>query len=98
MAGEHPLLDLAGLERTVELPSVIGRVEVMWRDEDLECVLPGRLEEALHVLDRPVLSDAVTDQAPSGALLAQHLVLGIDEDHGGVGATEVHHDDLLYWL
>jgi len=41
---------------------------------------------------------AATDQAPSGALLAQHLVLGIDEDHGGVGATEVHHDDLLYRL
>jgi hypothetical protein len=41
---------------------------------------------------------AATDQAPSGALLAQHLVLGIDEDHGGVGATEVHHDELLYRL
>jgi len=41
---------------------------------------------------------AATDQAPSGALLGQHLVLGIDEDHGGVGATEAHNDELLYRL
>src|SRR6185369_6461002 len=72
----------------VELPPAVRGVEVMGRDEDLEAIPLRRLENPLHVLDGLVLSHALTDQWPRDALLAQHVVLGVNEDDRGVDAIE----------
>jgi hypothetical protein len=60
------------------------------RDEDLVAILLRRPEDALHVLDRLVLPDALADRRPRGARLAQDVILRVDEDHCGVGPVELH--------
>ena len=57
-SGEPVVLELAGLERPLNLPSVVGRVEVMGRDEDVISARLCRLEDSLHVLDGSVFGDA----------------------------------------
>src|SRR6516162_2172522 len=59
---ERVVLELVGLERSVHLPAVIGRIEIMRRDEDLVPVGLRGLEDLLHVLDRAVLADAGTER------------------------------------
>src|SRR5262249_61540551 len=83
---------LAGLQRIVELPTAVRRVEEMWRDEDLVAMLLCRSEDALHVLDRLVLRDARADGCPGGPLFAQHVILRIDEHDGGATPVELHSD------
>src|SRR5215468_6749637 len=84
--------ELAGLQRIVELPAAVRRVEEMRRDEHLVAVLLRRPEDALHVLDRLVLRDARPDRRPSGALVAQYVILRIDENDRGATPVELHHD------
>src|SRR5262245_3056774 len=86
--------ELAGLQRIVELPAAVRRVEEMRRDEHLVAVLLRRPEDALHVLDRLVLRDTRTDGGPGGPLLAQYVILRIDEHDGGAIPFELH-DDLM---
>src|SRR5262250_3200861 len=76
------------LEWAVESPAIVGRVEVVRRDEDLESMVLRGLEDPLHVLDGPVLLDARADRRPCRALLAQHVVLWVDEDNRGVRPIE----------
>src|SRR5262245_65706202 len=59
---ENPVREFARFQRVVELPPTVRRVEVMRRDEDLVPMLFRRPEDALHVLDRVVLSDALADR------------------------------------
>src|SRR5215467_14707191 len=83
---------LAGLQRIVELPAAVRRIEEMGRDEHLVAVLLRRPEDALHVLDRLVLGDARPDGGPGGALLTQYIILRIDENDGGATPFELHDD------
>jgi len=62
----------------------------MRRDEDFIAVCLCRLEDPSHVLDGMILGHAGPDRAPIGAVLAQHVVLRIDEDDGGIAAADVH--------
>src|SRR5439155_20572523 len=71
-------------------PALIGRGEVEGRDEDPETAVPRGPEEALQVLDGVVLLDAIADQPPGDACLAQDVVLRIDDDQGGVALVELH--------
>src|SRR5262245_29512935 len=81
---------LARLQWIVELPPAVRRIEVVWRDEDAIPVLLRRPEDALHVVDRPVLRDALTNRVPGGTPLAQDIILRIDEDDSGVIRVELH--------
>ena len=49
-----------------------------------------RLEDPLHILDRAVLGDARPHAGPIDALFAQHIVLRVDEDDGGVAVLKGH--------
>jgi hypothetical protein len=47
---------------------VVGGIIVVGRDEDLEPLVLGGLEEPFDIFDGPVLLDAVADQLPGDAL------------------------------
>src|SRR5262249_7086945 len=68
---------LVRLERPVELPAGIGRIEIVRRNEHLESLLLRRRKDSLHVLDGVVLRQALPHQGPRESRLAQYLVLRI---------------------
>src|SRR4051794_3387998 len=90
--GPEELLALEhhSLDRPAEPPDLIGRVEVVGRDEDPETAPLRGPEEPLQVLDGVVLPDTLADQPPGDARLAQHVVLRIDDDQSGVALVELH--------
>ena len=85
LALQHHLLD-----RPAEPPRLVVGVEVVRGDEDPEALLLRGPEESLEVLDGVVLLDAGADQPPGDALLAQHVVLRVDDDQRGVVLVDVH--------
>src|SRR5262249_40784298 len=89
-ASKRVCLELVGLKRPVHSPALIGRIEIVRRDENL--VSPGLrgLEDFLHVLDRAILADARTDCPPVCSFLTQHVVLRIDEYHCRIAPLNVH--------
>src|SRR5260370_24256656 len=89
-AREHTGSDLVGLERSVELPSFVRRIEIVRRDENLEAMLLCCLEDALHVLDGMVFLKTFVDEGPREASFTQDLILRIDKDYRGVALVDVH--------
>src|SRR5271154_4739028 len=63
-AGKISVVSFIGFERSVEFPSLVDRIEIVGRDEDLEAMRFRRLEDALHVLDRVVFPQTLVDQGP----------------------------------
>ena len=49
----------------------------------------GGLEHLFHVFDGVVLHDTGADCSPIGALLAEHVVLWVDEHHCRVGPVDI---------
>src|SRR5579859_1117671 len=62
--------EFIGLERPVDLPSIVGRVEVVGGDENKITMVLGGFENPLHILDGLVLRDALAHSSPILALLA----------------------------
>jgi len=60
------------------------------RDEDLEPMGFRCLEDPVYVLDGFVFRDALANDPPGQALLAEHLILWIDEDDRSVVLAYVH--------
>src|SRR4030095_3984259 len=71
-------------------PALVRRVKVVRRDENLETMRLGRLEEALHVLNCPVFEKTFVDEGPREASFPQDLILWVDNDDGGVALVDVH--------
>jgi hypothetical protein len=78
------------LDGSAELPAAIGGVIVMGRDEDLEPIGLGSLEEPLDVLDGLVLLHAVTNQLPGDALLTEEVVLRVGNQHCCILLVNLH--------
>ena len=70
------------------------RVQVVGRDEHAVVPVLRGLEQPGEVLDGVVLLDAGADQSPGDALLAQDVVLRVDDDQRRVGLVELHRDVL----
>src|SRR5713226_4958545 len=82
--------ELVGLERSVHLPTVVGRIKIMGRDEHFISARLRCVEDPLHVLNRAVLDDARADRFPICSLLAQHIVLRVEKHDCGVGLLDLH--------
>src|SRR5271163_1525251 len=63
-ARKHTGGGLFGFERSVELPSFVGGIEIMRGDEHLEAVRLRRLEDSLHVIDRVIFLKTFVNQRP----------------------------------
>src|SRR5262249_39605954 len=87
-ASEDLVGQLDRFQRIVEFPPPVRRIEVMGGDENVEAVLLRRLENSLHVLDGPVLPDALADRRPRGTPLTQDIDLRGGEDHRRVDTIE----------
>src|SRR5215471_15660072 len=82
--------ELIGLERSVHLPTVVGWIEIMGRDEYFIAASLRSLEDSLHILDCAVLGNARADRSPICPLLAQHIVLRVNKHHCGIGFLDIH--------
>src|SRR4051812_49320615 len=82
--------ELISLEWPVHHPTAVGGIEIVRRDEHFVSAGLGSLEYPLHVLNCLVLGDARADRAPIRPLLAQHVVLRVDEHDCGVAVPDVH--------
>jgi len=78
------------LNGSPELPAVIGGVIVMGRDENLEPVDFGGLNDPLYVLDGLVLFDAVADEFPGDTLLTQKIVLRVGDHYRRIFLVDFH--------
>ncbi len=78
------------LEGSTEAPLVVRRVVVVRRHEHGEAGLLRGGQQLLEVLDRVVLGDALADELPRGAVLAEEVVLGVGDDEGGVMGVDLH--------
>lgn len=61
-------------------PRRVGWIQIVGRDGDPETSALRGLEESLDVRDGVVLLDALADQPPGDAMLAQDIVLRVDDD------------------
>jgi hypothetical protein len=60
-AREIPIAGFIAFERAVEFPSLVGGIEIMRRDENLEALRLGGLEDALYVRDGVLFSAFVRE-------------------------------------
>jgi hypothetical protein len=74
LAREHVGGCLVSFERSVEFPSLVGGIEIVRRDENLEAMRFCRLEDALHVLDSTVFLKTFADEWPREASFTQDLI------------------------
>src|ERR1700733_3280143 len=89
-SGEQTIVELLGLQRTVELPSLVDGKEIMRRNEDFEIVRFRGLENTLHVFDGVVFFETFVQERPGFSRLAQNFILGVDEDHRCIGIVNFH--------
>src|SRR5215469_10756790 len=57
--------EFLSLERSVEFPAAVGRIEIMWGDKHSVLVRLRGLENPFHVLDSVVFGDACADHTPA---------------------------------
>lgn len=76
------------LARAPESPFPVSWIFVVRRDGDSHVAGVSRFEQPREVRDRVVLSDALTEDWPSGTVGAQEAVLGVDHDQRRPGPVE----------
>ena len=72
---QHHLLDNAA-----KLPRLVEGIKKVRRNNDFETLLLGGGKQAGEVFDGVVFFDAVANQFPGDALLAQDIVLRVDDN------------------
>src|SRR5262249_45854138 len=85
---------LIGFEWSVELPPLVGRIEIVRRDENFKALHLRYLEDALHVQNGVVFFKAFADQGPRQPCFTQHLVLRVNEHHCRVATIDLHRASL----
>jgi hypothetical protein len=67
------------------------------RDKNHEPVVLGSLEDTLYVLDGLVFFNAVADEFPSDAFLAQKIVLRVGNQYRRIVFVDFHGSFPLVW-
>ena len=90
LAIEHADVVHQLLQRTFELPPLVGREVVVRGDKHGNAVGLGGLEEFFDVLYRVVVGHALADHAPRDPFGTQEVVLGIGDDQRGIPGGDCH--------
>src|SRR4051812_38753042 len=83
-------MELVGFERSVKRPIAVRRIEVVGRDEHRISTSLCSSKYALDILHGVVFRDAGANRIPVLSRLTQHVVLWVDDHHGGVVCSERH--------